>query len=579
MDALHFTPIRCQAIRDAPNDVNTSKMSQRALLRKHAYMLGKEEEWHVGTIKINLTEICLNNHHHLHPNYLLPIVFCPYSNSSLDVSKRYKIFFDEIQGKYGYLFGHLTTRFMPRRKFNELARHLQDIMMESLPKMVDECIKKILQGQVPLHVRENFRSEIFSQVNDAITNHIPLQVDSSVRSYMSGGESAKSQKRSKHGTFVFGESSSSQDYKSEPGPSTSGNQDQSDDFYFWTNSYATDDDVLLNEKVSQELVDEMSQTVDEGKLRKVVNEMKEIIVPPYQSKPTPVVQSCQRDPKAPALSLVNQDLLYLKKGNTRPEKIALSLHKFPTVRFLDNDIEERTSRWVTKCVKKFNPYARYDVEHWKNSHANIFYIRKQQEPKKPKEEVYSNSKIVQTIKTYWELGHEYKFITEIVARRENGSIVSITESDYKNLNKNDTKDMYLLIINHKVDDYADWIVVFIISLYQEYSIEKYKVFSIIFEPVYGIIYKNSKKEKRVMRHQEVYKFCDATLKRFLKGLKSYNNDVKYCYVTHNLSKEDDEYLQLFAEEIEEWLKYHDQMRRWESYVNGRPLGSRRERPE
>ncbi|GJS81384.1 hypothetical protein Tco_0747925 [Tanacetum coccineum] len=82
-----------------------------------------------------------------------------------------------------------------------------------------------------------------------------------------------------------------------------------------------------------------------------------------------------------------------------------------------------------------------------------------------------------------------------------------------------------------------------------------------------------------MRHQEVYKFCDATLKRFLKGLKSYNNDVKYCYVTHNLSKEDDEYLQLFAEEIEEWLKYHDQMRRWESYVNGRPLGSRRERPE
>ncbi|GJS81292.1 hypothetical protein Tco_0747833 [Tanacetum coccineum] len=123
--------------------------------------------------------------------------------------KRYKSFFDELQGKYGYLFGHLTTRFMPRRKFNELARHLQDIMMESLPKMVDECIKKILQTQVPLHVaqgiilereksqaevakmiddaihqeRENFRSEISSQVNDVITNHIPSQVDSSVALY------------------------------------------------------------------------------------------------------------------------------------------------------------------------------------------------------------------------------------------------------------------------------------------------------------------------------------------------------------------------------------------------------------
>nr|GEW38542.1 hypothetical protein [Tanacetum cinerariifolium] len=43
---------------------------------------------------------------------------------------------------------------------------------------------------------------------------------------------------------------------------------------------------------------------------------------------------------------------------------------------------------------------------------------------------------------------------EIVARRANGSIVSITESDYKNLNKNDIEDMYLLIVNSEVDDYA-----------------------------------------------------------------------------------------------------------------------------
>ncbi|GJZ44500.1 hypothetical protein Tco_0591755, partial [Tanacetum coccineum] len=60
-------------------------------------------------------------------------------------------------------------------------------------------------------------------------------------------------------------------------------------------------------------------------------------------------------------------------------------------------------------------------------------------------------------------------------------------------------------------------------------IEKYKVFSIVSELVYDIIYKNSKKEKRVMRHQEVHKFCDAILKRVLEGLKSYNNDVKYGY--------------------------------------------------
>ncbi|GKB35167.1 hypothetical protein Tco_0880109 [Tanacetum coccineum] len=149
-------------------------------------------------------------------------------------------------------------------------------------------------------------------------------------------------------------------------------------------------------------------------------------------------------------------LLYLKKGSSRPEKIVMYLHKFPAVIFSNDDIEERTSTWVGKCVKKFNPYARYNVEHWKNLHAKIFYINKQREPRKPKEVVYSNSKIVQIIKTYWELGHEHKFITEIIARRANGSIMSIIESDYKNLNKNDIEDMYLLIIHGKVDDYAEY---------------------------------------------------------------------------------------------------------------------------
>ncbi|GJX80584.1 hypothetical protein Tco_0328733 [Tanacetum coccineum] len=458
---------------------------------------------------------------------------------------------------------------------------------------VNKMIAKAIQQE-----RENLRSEISSQVNDVIANHIPSQVDSSVRNYMTddpqlqkddvsiwlalkikfkrlqvattpyrpfafcprdqddphddahlkGENSVKRQKTSKYGTFKTGGSSSGQDYESGP------------------DSYAIDDDMLPNEKASQELVDEISQTVDEAKLRKVVDEIdiaweskKEIIVPLYQPKPTPVVQSCQRDPKAFGLPLVNQDLLYLKKGNSGSDKIVLSLHKFPAVIFPDDDIKERESRWVKKCVKRFNPYACYGVEHWKNLHVKIFYIKNQQAPGKSKEEIYSNSKIVQIIKTYWELGHEHKFITEIVARRENRSIVSITESDYKNLNKNDIKDMYMLIINHKVDDYAETRLLWSLSIF--------------------ISSTNNKKEKRVMRHQEVHKFCDATLKRVLEGLKSYNNDVKYGYVTHNLSKEDVEYLQLFAEEIEEWLKFRDQIRRWEMYVNGRPLGSRRERPE
>ncbi|GJU95435.1 hypothetical protein Tco_1320191 [Tanacetum coccineum] len=118
----------------------------------------------------------------------------------------------------------------------------------------------------------------------------------------------------------------------------------------------------------------------------VLESRKEILVSSHPRKTTPLAHSCQRDPEAPALSLINQDLLYLKKGNSGPEKIVLSLHKFLAIIFNDDDIEERTSRW---------------------------------------------------------------FITEIVARRANDSIVSITEPDYKNLNKNDIEDIYLLIMNGK----------------------------------------------------------------------------------------------------------------------------------
>ncbi|GJX62482.1 hypothetical protein Tco_0295382 [Tanacetum coccineum] len=351
-------------------------------------------------------------------------------------------------------------------------------------------------------------------------------------------------------------------------------------------------------------MEELSLTIDEAKLKKMVDEMlrqrctsgdehqyhidqmknflksdivwesrKEILVSPYPRKTTPLVQSCQRDLEAPSLSLINQDLLYLKKGSSGSEKIVLLLHKFPAIIFNGDDIEERTSRWVNKCVKKFNPYARYGVKHWKNPHAKIFYIRKQKEPEKPMEVIYSNSKIIQVIKTYWELGHEHKFITEIVARRANECIVSITEPDYKNLNKNDIKDMYLLIMNGKVLDYAEtgllWsLSVFIISSviwervhdfelgiesYQQKvnltaptisfpGVEKQKMFSIIYEPVHGIIYNNSKKEKRVMRQSQIHKFCDATLIRVLKGLNSYNNDVKYGYVQRELTNDEDGYL-------------------------------------
>ncbi|GKA08822.1 hypothetical protein Tco_0688153 [Tanacetum coccineum] len=134
--------------------------------------------------------------------------------------KRYKNFFQELQGRYTYLFEHLKERFLSRKSFDTLADHLQEVMVESLPTIVDTHIKERVKKQVPGQVRDqvpvyvaeglimerqktkkemermiikailqergNIQAEISSQIQKAIDNHILSQVDASVRSYMSG---------------------------------------------------------------------------------------------------------------------------------------------------------------------------------------------------------------------------------------------------------------------------------------------------------------------------------------------------------------------------------------------------------
>ncbi|GKB72452.1 hypothetical protein Tco_0933864 [Tanacetum coccineum] len=87
----------------------------------------------------------------------------------------YKSFFQELQGRYGYLFEHLSAKFMPRRKFNELAKNLEDIMMEALPMLVDDRIKVLLKKQVPLYVaeglileREKSQADVTKMIAEAI---------------------------------------------------------------------------------------------------------------------------------------------------------------------------------------------------------------------------------------------------------------------------------------------------------------------------------------------------------------------------------------------------------------------------
>ncbi|GJY26914.1 hypothetical protein Tco_0401640 [Tanacetum coccineum] len=154
---------------------------------------------------------------------------------------------------------------------------------------------------------DNLRTEVISQVNDVIANHIPPHVYSFLRYYMSKNilhvhptqptrssaqdlqhqlylmmrddeqlyhddyqdddarpereSSAKRQKTSKHGTYSLGESSSGQAMEQDPNPSGSGTQEQIDDIDAWMEDVGTDDDEVPDDKVSQELLEEIASVI------------------------------------------------------------------------------------------------------------------------------------------------------------------------------------------------------------------------------------------------------------------------------------------------------------------------------
>ncbi|GJX77195.1 hypothetical protein Tco_0324006 [Tanacetum coccineum] len=175
------------------------------------------------------------------------------------------------------------------------------------------------------------------------------------------------------------------------------------------------------------------------------------------------------------------------------------------------------------------------------------------------DDVYSDQKIVELIKTRYDQGHGPEFMKKIFVRRADGTMSSFSESDYNYLNKNDIEDLYLMCLNGKIEhlrnELIKTLIIFIRSSviwervhdYQlgmeSYQIKvnhitpkliflcieektPYSISSLLFV---GLIYENSKKEKRIIDIDEIPKFCDATLKRVLEKVKRINLDVKHFF--------------------------------------------------
>ncbi|GJZ26898.1 putative reverse transcriptase domain-containing protein [Tanacetum coccineum] len=136
---------------------------------------------------------------------------------------------------------------------------------------VDKAYEMILQDTLQVSLaehksREEQEVEITKDKEVEITNVvIPVNVNDDDEEYATISSCYLAMKLSSIATTRH----SHMFFKKEQAPSTSGNQEQNDDFDFWTDSYASDDDEIPSKQVSQEIMEEVSLTIDEAKLRKM----------------------------------------------------------------------------------------------------------------------------------------------------------------------------------------------------------------------------------------------------------------------------------------------------------------------
>ncbi|GKA95456.1 hypothetical protein Tco_0817494 [Tanacetum coccineum] len=166
----------------------------------------------------------------------------------------------------------------------------------------------------------------------------------------------------------------------------------------------------------------------------------------------------------------------------------------------------------------------------------------------------------------------FDFMEQIIVMRENDKLYSFSEADFKYLNKNDIEDMYYLCLNKKlgIESYQIKISLTTPTLIFP-GIEAYDPYSIVDEPRLGLMYLNNKEEKMVMDLVEIVKFCDATLERVLKEVKLKIFETEFMKKALLLGDLDLKIMKTYEREITKRLKHREEMRRCESFVNGRPI--------
>ncbi|GJZ54399.1 hypothetical protein Tco_0609284 [Tanacetum coccineum] len=159
----------------------------------------------------------------------------------------------------------------------------------------------------------------------------------------------------------------------------------------------------------------------------------------------------------------------------------------------------------------YNKDAGFGISHW-GPKRQLFY--RSQINKLSRHDVYSNLKILSVVSVTVDKKFGYGYLEEIMERRADRKLYTFKEGDFINLHLNDTEDMLLLVVQHKLFHLEGDIIVDLavaLRMFTRRIVIKKRVEDVQLG-VERVVYEDLSKQKRLMRADELYKFSDRTLK-------------------------------------------------------------------
>ncbi|GJW18711.1 hypothetical protein Tco_0026147 [Tanacetum coccineum] len=150
------------------------------------------------------------------------------------------------------------------------------------------------------------------------------------------------------------------------------------------------------------------------------------------------------------------------------------------------------------------------------------------------------------------------------------------EGDFPRLWINDIEDMFLLVVQNRLnnllgDDVADFVIA--LRMYTRSLVIQKHPYTPYKDPQ-GFIYVNNFRRNRLMRLDKLYKFSDGTLTRLLSLLKDITKNINMTYLPNRKwSTFEKKRAHFIIKDINKLLKERKIMRSLEKFVGGRLYGT------